>query len=62
MSPTRKKYGCPNASSILVGISFLNKDSLLKHFKDAKAKHSANSGLCGDLNDLKRHMSSVHTG
>eukprot|EP00957_Ditylum_brightwellii_P006517 493639-Ditylum_brightwellii.AAC.1 len=62
MSQTRTKCGGPNSSSNLVSSSYPNKDSLAKHFKDSKAKCGANSRLCEDLFDLKKHMSSVVTG
>eukprot|EP00957_Ditylum_brightwellii_P156260 11893334-Ditylum_brightwellii.AAC.1 len=59
MSPTRKKRRCSSTSSSLQ--PHPNKESLAKHFKDAKTKRGANSRLCGDLTDLKRHLSSAVT-
>eukprot|EP00957_Ditylum_brightwellii_P202206 15329083-Ditylum_brightwellii.AAC.1 len=60
MSPTRQECVHLSTSSSLQ--SHPNKDSLVKHFNDAKTKHSAISRLCGDLSDLKRHLSSADTG
>eukprot|EP00957_Ditylum_brightwellii_P020338 1534557-Ditylum_brightwellii.AAC.1 len=59
MSPTRKKYGHTSTSPSFQ--SHPNKDSLVKHFKDAETKHGANFRLGGNLKDLKIHLSSAVT-
>eukprot|EP00957_Ditylum_brightwellii_P199980 15244785-Ditylum_brightwellii.AAC.1 len=60
MSPTRQKHDRPSTSSSLQ--SHPNKDSLVKYFKDTKTKRGANSRLCWNLTDLKRHLSSAVIG
>eukprot|EP00957_Ditylum_brightwellii_P115970 8846320-Ditylum_brightwellii.AAC.1 len=62
MSPTRKTIVIQGFHPVQLAFPPPPPIFWVKHLKDAKTKHSVNSRLYEDLNDLKRHILSVLTG